>query len=66
MQATGLMPIKHRMNKIIKIETEEEYRKGLLRFVELCESEKTDEDLKELVLLTNLMEKYERANCGEN
>ena len=66
MQATGLKLIKHCMNKIIKIETEEEYRKGLLRFVELCESEKTDEDLKELILLTNLMEKYERANCSEN
>lgn len=66
MRITGLMLIKHCMNKIIKIETEEDYRKGLLRFVELCESEKTDEDMKELILLTNLMEKYERSNCSEN
>lgn len=52
------------MQKITEIETEEEYREALNRFIELCESQKTDEDLQELLLLTNLMEKYERANCG--
>lgn len=54
------------MHRIIEIETEEDYREALNRFIELCESQKTDEDLKELLLLTNLMEKYERANCGGN
>jgi antitoxin component HigA of HigAB toxin-antitoxin module len=52
------------MQRITEIETEEEYREALNRFIELCESQKTDEDLKELLLITDLMEKYERANCG--
>jgi len=50
--------------RITEIETEDDYRDALNRFIELCESQKTDEDLQELLLLTNLMEKYERANCG--
>lgn len=52
------------MQRITEIETEEEYREALNRFIELCESQKTDEDLKELLLITDLMEKYEKANCG--
>ena len=52
------------MQRITEIETEEDYREALNRFVELCESQKNDEDLKELLLITDLMEKYERANCG--
>ncbi|SHF59831.1 hypothetical protein SAMN05444274_106322 [Mariniphaga anaerophila] len=52
------------MQKITEIETEEEYRNALNRFIQLCELQKTDEDLQELILLTDLMEKYERANCG--
>ncbi len=51
------------MNRITEIETEDDYRNALIRFTELCESQKTDEDLKEMLLLTDLMEKYERANC---
>ena len=54
------------MQRIREIETEEDYREALCRFIKLCESKKTDEDLKELLLITNLMEKYERANCGKN
>jgi hypothetical protein len=54
------------MHRITEIETEENYRDALSRFIELCESQKTDEDLKELLLLADLMGKYERANCGGN
>jgi hypothetical protein len=54
------------MRRITEIETEYDYRDALNRFIELCESQKTDEDLQELLLLTDLMGKYERINCGEN
>ena len=50
----------------MKIETEDDYRDALIRFIELCKSQKTNDDLNELIVLTNLMEKYERENCGEN
>lgn len=52
--------------RITEIETEDNYREALNRFIELCESQKTGEDLKELLLLADLMEKYERENCGES
>jgi hypothetical protein len=52
------------MQKIMKIETEDDYRDALNRFIELCKAQKTNDDLNELMLLINLMEKYERANCG--
>ncbi|MBN1340004.1 MAG: hypothetical protein JXA03_11815 [Bacteroidales bacterium] len=54
------------MQKIIKIETDDDYRDALNRFIELCKTQKTNDDLNELMLLTSMMEKYERANCGEN
>lgn len=54
------------MQRIIEIHTEEDYRDALLRFISLCETQKSDEDLKELVWLTNEMERYERRNCGSN
>jgi hypothetical protein len=43
--------------------TEEDYRKALQRFLELCEAEKTEDDVKEMFLLMEIMEKYERDNC---
>lgn len=49
-----------------RIETEEDYREALNRFLTICESQKSDEELKELLLLIDLMEKYERENCSEN
>ncbi len=52
------------MNERFDIVTENDYRKALDRFVELCGSEKSDDELKELLLLIDLMEKYERENCG--
>ncbi|MDD4144512.1 MAG: hypothetical protein PHN68_07745 [Prolixibacteraceae bacterium] len=52
------------MDERIDIVTENDYLKALDRFLELCGSEKTGEELKELLLLIDLMEKYERENCG--
>lgn len=52
------------MQKIYKIETENDYREALNRFIELCKSQKSDDDIKELSMLSSLMGKYERANCG--
>ncbi len=54
------------MQRKVEIETEDDYRDALNRFIELCESQKSDDDLQELLLLTDLMEKYERGNCGGN
>lgn len=54
------------MQRIIEIHTEDDYRDALLRFIDLCDTQKTDEDLKELLWLTRQMEKYERNNCGSN
>jgi hypothetical protein len=48
------------------IETEEDYQEGLKRFLEICGSPKTEEEEKELYLLMELMEKYERNNCSVN
>ena len=52
------------MQRITQIETEDDYREALKRFMEICESQKTDEDIEEMFLLIDIMEKYERANCG--
>ena len=51
---------------IYEIETEEEYQQGLKRFLEICGSQKDDDELKEMELLMVLMEKYERENCSIN
>lgn len=49
-----------------KIETEDDYRDALKRFLEICSTQKTDDDLNELLVLMDLMEKYERENCSYN
>ncbi|MDD4109477.1 MAG: hypothetical protein PHH93_12235 [Prolixibacteraceae bacterium] len=54
------------MNERFIIETEDDYREALNRFIKLCESNKSDDELKEMLLLIDLMEKYERTNCGNN
>ncbi len=51
---------------IYKIETEEDYQQGLKRFLEICTSQKDENEVKELELLMVLMEKYERENCSSN
>ena len=65
MPIIGSTHINH-MNEKIDIVTENDYRKALERFIELCGSEKSDDELKELFLLIDLMEKYERENCGSS
>lgn len=54
------------MQRIMEIETEEDYRIALNRFIKICESEKSDEEIREMFLLIDLMEKYERTQCGDN
>lgn len=49
---------------IVEIVTEEDYQEGLRRFLELTSSQQNDDDLKEMYLLMDLMEKYERENCS--
>lgn len=49
-----------------ELETEDDYREALNRFLEICESPKDKNEIKELFLLINLMEKYERENCSYN
>ena len=51
---------------IYEIETEEDYQEGLKRFLQICGKAKTDEEEKELFLLIELMEKYEKNNCSSN
>lgn len=51
---------------IYEIETEEDYQDALKRFLEICASQKDEEELKEIELLMVLMEKYERENCATN
>jgi len=54
------------MHRITQIETEDDYRDGLKRFMHLCDSDKTEQEIKEMFLLIDMMEKYERANCTQN
>ena len=54
------------MHERYQIETEDEYREALKRFLRICSTVRSDEELEELLLLMNLMEKYERQNCGNN
>jgi hypothetical protein len=52
------------MQTIYRIETEDDYRDALNRFLRICNAVKTDAELKEMLLLMDSMEKYERENCG--
>jgi len=53
------------MHRVTEIKSEDDYRNALHLFVELCEiREKTRDDMKTLLLLSDLMEKYERLSCG--
>jgi hypothetical protein len=52
--------------KLDSIETEDDYRDALKRFLEICEAPKDIGEIKELFLLMDLMEKYERENCSYN
>jgi len=46
-----------------RLETEEEYREALRRFLEILENEIDEEKEKELERLIGLMETYEYENC---
>jgi len=50
--------------RLDKIEMEDDYRDALKRFLEICETPKDADEVKELFLLMDLMEKYERENCS--
>ncbi len=50
---------------IYEIVTEEDYQKGLVRFLEIC-CPKDEDEIREMELLMVLMEKYERENCSTN
>jgi hypothetical protein len=47
-----------------EIETEEDYRNALNRFMDICSDPKNEDEIKEMYLLMNLMGKYERQNCS--
>ena len=49
-----------------QIETEEDYRKALIKVLEICDVHKTENELKELYLLMDSLSKYERKNCSKN
>lgn len=49
-----------------EIETEDDYRNAMNRFLEICSAPKNEEEVKEMYLLMDLMGKYERENCAYN
>jgi len=49
-----------------QINTEEDYREALSRILEICDVRKNESELKELYVLMDLLDKYERDNCGAN
>ncbi len=49
-----------------RINTEDDYRLALKRFIEICGSQKNSDELDEMLVLMDLMEKYERENCSQN
>lgn len=48
-----------------KIFTEEEYRKAITRFLEICDAEPGSPEYEEAIRLTKLMEDYENMSCFE-
>ncbi|MCY1721241.1 hypothetical protein OU798_12860 [Prolixibacteraceae bacterium Z1-6] len=49
-----------------EIETEDDYRNAMNRFLEICVAPKNENEVKEMYLLMDLMGKYERENCSAN
>jgi hypothetical protein len=45
--------------------TEEEYRKAIMRFLEICDAEPGTPEHEEAMQLTKLMEDYETRSCYE-
>lgn len=48
-----------------KIFTEEEYRKAITKFLEICDAEPETPDYEEAINLTKLMEEYENMSRFE-
>ncbi|WP_297092100.1 hypothetical protein [uncultured Draconibacterium sp.] len=49
-----------------EIDTEDDYREALDRFLAICSAPQSEGEVKEMYLLMALMEKYERENCSSN
>jgi hypothetical protein len=64
---TQTKKISLRFNNIMHeiIFTEEEYRKAIMRFLEICDAEPGSPEHDEVLLLTKLMEDYENLSCYE-
>jgi hypothetical protein len=45
--------------------TEEEYRRAIMRFLEICDAEPGTAEHNEALILTKLMEDYENLSCYE-
>jgi hypothetical protein len=45
--------------------TEEDYRRAILRFLEICDAEPGTSEFEEARELTMLMERYENMSCFE-
>jgi antitoxin component HigA of HigAB toxin-antitoxin module len=53
------------MNMQEIILTEEEYRRAIVRFLEICDAESGTSEYEEAILLSKLMEKYENMSFYE-
>jgi hypothetical protein len=62
-QITGWMPTK---KVITVIDTEDEYREAMNRFLQIGGEPKSEEELLEMYRLMELMEEYEQDNCPYN
>jgi hypothetical protein len=51
---------------VYNIETEDDYREAVKRFLEICDCPGNTEETLELDLLISQMEKYERDSCSGN
>lgn len=63
LQTIGSMLINGMLDRI---NTEDDYRQALKRFIEICGSQKNSDELDEMLVIMDLMEKYERENCSQN
>ncbi len=48
-----------------KILSEEEYRRAIIRFLEICDAEPGTPEYEEMKELTIFMEEYEKLSCYE-
>jgi hypothetical protein len=56
----------HTRTMIYEIETDDDYRDALKRFLEICKDPKDTTEVKEMYVLMDMMAKYERESCAEN